>query len=525
MEMYISNNDMAAAKHSELDIGAPSDWMETPRVPANHASLERKALLKLDFFLIPIMGLYFFLSFLDRSNLGNVRIVGLQKDLHLTDHDFSMALTVTFLPYILVDLPSNLLMHKIGASTYIPLLVTLWGLVTCLQGMITNYKGLLACRFFLGLVEGGLYPASVLYMSTFYKRSELQLRIALFFGTICLSGVASGLLTYAIIELDGHWGHPGWAWVFLIEGFVTCMFGLMGFLVLPSSIEKFRFLTAAEKSLLVSRLESQNLALAVAQKYPERSSNFQTWEAFKSPHILILDVAQFACGSNTYSLAYFLPTIVQSFGHSATSTQLLTVPPFVIAFIFLVVSSFLSDRYRARGLMSGVCAVLSIIGFAIFCASGDQKVRYGSLFLSIPGAYGVVPNMTAWLADNSAPNKRKATALAFGTMTGNMGGLFSVWIFTLGHKPRYYLPTGINLGFGVVIIVCSILNTLWLRHAQATKEANRIEILKKYTLRENAAPFESEKYDPEFQESEQERLSAQAWDELGDKHPDFQYVY
>jgi len=74
MEMYISDKDMAAAKHSELDIGAPSDWMETPRVPANHASLERKALLKLDFFLIPIMGLYFFLSFLDRSNLGNVRI-------------------------------------------------------------------------------------------------------------------------------------------------------------------------------------------------------------------------------------------------------------------------------------------------------------------------------------------------------------------------------------------------------------------------------------------------------------------
>jgi len=447
----------------------------------------------------------------------------------MSDHDYSMALTVTFIPYILVDLPSNLLMYKIGPSIYIPILVTIWGLVTCLQGLVTTYHGLLVSRFFLGLVEGGLYPAAVLYLSTFYRRSELQLRIALFWGTICLAGVASGLLTYAIINLDGHWGHPGWAWVFLIEGFATSMFGLMGFFFLPSSIEKIGILTDAEKSLLVSRLKLSSFSpsettLKSFESF-EKSSTFQTWEAFKSPHILILDVAQFACVSNIYSIAYFAPTVVNTFGYSPTATQLFTVPPFAAAFVFVVLISYLSDRYQARGTMSSICALLSIIGFAIFYASGHETVRYGSLFLSIPGAYGVSPNMTAWVADNSAPNKRKATALAFATMVGNMGGLFSVWIFTLGHKPRYHLPTAINIAFGVVIILSCFLNTMWLRHAQAKKVNKRHRILEKYSVYEDSADLAPGKDGSQSQISRQMTLSAQAWDELGDKHPDFKYVY
>ncbi|OAV92306.1 hypothetical protein PTTG_03927 [Puccinia triticina 1-1 BBBD Race 1] len=524
-----------------------------PPAKASKTALERNAVRKLDFLLMPILGLYFFLSFLDRANLGmtcstspifiqigladlkliqflktgNVRIVGLQTDLRMTDYDYSMALTMTFIPYILVDLPSNLLIRRIGAGIHIPLMVTIWGLVTCLQGLVTSYHGLLVSRFFLGLVEGGLYPGTVLYLSTFYTRTELQLRIALFWGTICMAGVASGLLTYAIINLDGHWGHPGWGWVFLIEGFVTSCFGILGFFILPSSIHqlKFNFLTDEEKSFLVSRSQKTCApslsSSAFATKYPTIR---QVWEAFKSPHVIMVNVAQFACASNIYSLAYFTPTVVHTFGYSPTDTQLFTVPPFALGFIFLLGLSYWSDRHQARGLMSSLSAVLSIIGFAIFYASGDQKVRYGSLFFSIPGAYGVSPCLTAWTADNSAPHERKATALALGTMIGNSGGLFSVWIFTLGHKPRYHLPTAINLAFGVMIIVCSILNTVWLGHAQRNKVIKRHKILKKYTLCQAGGDLVAGKK-PNFHSPEQEMLFEEAWDHLGDQHPDFKYVY
>ncbi|PLW21970.1 hypothetical protein PCANC_04373 [Puccinia coronata f. sp. avenae] len=506
-----------AIKVVKQDWEKSLDFIAAPDIQASRNSFERNALLKMDLLLVPILGLYFFLSFLDRSNLGNVRIVGLQKDLSMTDFDYSMALTVTFIPYILVEPFANLLMYQIGPSIHIPLLVTIWGLVTCLQGLVTSYHGLLVARFFLGFVEGGLYPAAVLYLSTFYKGSELQLRIALFYGTICAAGVASGLLTYAIINLDGRWGHPGWAWVFLIEGFATSMCGVMGFYFLPASIDKIKFLKNAEKNFLVSRLMEVNQASSAATaECTERSTAFQTWAAVKSIHIMILDVAQFAAISNLFGIAYFTPTVVNTFGYSPTTTQLFTVPPFAVAWIFVVSTSYLSDRYHARGLIASICAMFSITGFAIFYASSHQHVRYGSLFLSIPGAYSVAPNMSAWLADNSAPYKRKAAALAFGTMVGNSGGLFSVWIFTLGHKPRYHLPTAVNLAFGVVVILCCGLNTLWLRHAQKTKVARREEILEKYTLCGT---------DRALAPGEQDVLTAQAWEDLGDRHPDYKYVY
>ncbi|POW04086.1 hypothetical protein PSTT_10632, partial [Puccinia striiformis] len=554
---------------------------------ARDAALVKRAKLKLDLLLLPILGLFFFLSFLDRANLG------LQKDLHMTDYDFSMALTV----------------HKIGAGIQIPLTVTIWGLITCLQGLVTSYRGLLVSRFFLGLVEGGLYPAVVLYLSTFYTRSELQLRIALFWGTICISGAASGLLTYAIIKLHGHWGHPGWAW---IEGFFTVIFGIIGFFVLPSSIGTVKILTDAEKRCLISRLgpawmssTSFTSSATYIQRYPAKSTILQVWEAFKSPHVILLSIAQFGCASNIYSLAYFAPTIrVLSHHHpvvhrcykaplgSHVSTRcnhqltfsavnLNAVPPFAVGFIFLVGMSYWSDKRQTRAHASVISAVLSIIGFAIFYASSSAKVRYGSLFISIPGAYAVSPSLGAWTADNSEPHKRKATAIRTWSHGGKLRRIiqclgkslhsdlqepnfgltqvvffcFQFWgslDFCIGEKAeippsdciQYILVSRTYLAFldipqafqvlkgnlcslATLNIqrVCCILNTIWLSHAQKKKVAKRSDILEKFGLRSASASFKQEENESQDQLSEHDMMSAKAWDDLGDQHPDFKYIY
>ncbi|KAA1079186.1 hypothetical protein PGT21_003013 [Puccinia graminis f. sp. tritici] len=315
----------------EEQAATPGQTMNQKEKPglsdASTSPLERRALLKLDLFIIPMVTLCFFFSYLDRSNLGNVRIVGLQKDLQMSDYDFSMALTVTFIPYILVELPSMLTMRRVGAGIQIPLTVIIWGVVTFLHGFVKTYRGLLVARFFLGLVEGGLYPGLILYLSMFYNKAELQLRIGLFFSTMCLSGVVSGLLTYAIVKLDGRWGHPGWSWVFMIEGIVTTIFGIITLLFLPSSIKKTKFLTDEEKTILIARLERNNGSNTVSsttltERFPAKSTSQQVWEAFKSPHVIMLSAAQFASANNISSLAYFTPTIIHSFGYSPTATQL-----------------------------------------------------------------------------------------------------------------------------------------------------------------------------------------------------------
>ncbi|KAI9612941.1 hypothetical protein H4Q26_010210, partial [Puccinia striiformis f. sp. tritici PST-130] len=151
----------------------------------------------------------------------------------------------------------------------------------------------------------------------------------------------------------------------------------------------------------------------------------------------------------------------------------------------------------------------------------DYKVRYGSLFISMPGAYAVVPSLAAWATSNSAPYRRKASTIAITAISGGFGGLLCVWVFVIASKPRYYLPTGLSIAFGVALIICCILNTIWLKRAQEIKSRRRNQILNKFSIQSPGADSSVD----EMVENERALLSAQAWDHLGDQHPDFKYTF
>jgi MFS family permease len=156
------------------------------------------------------------LSFIDRVNIGNARIGGLQTDLKMTDYQYSLALTITYIPYIIIEIPAGLMVKRIGANIFLPTMVILWGLITTLQGLVNSYQGLMVVRFFLGLCEGGLLPGITLVMSRFYKRDQIQLRMALLFTAASLAGAFSGLLASAILNMEGRAGHRGWQWIFIL---------------------------------------------------------------------------------------------------------------------------------------------------------------------------------------------------------------------------------------------------------------------------------------------------------------------
>jgi MFS family permease len=136
----------------------------------------------------------------------------------------------------------------------LPTMLTLWGIVTTLQGVVKSYHGLLAARFFLGLLEGGVFPGLVLYLSFFYPRQQLQWRISAFFSMASLSGAFSGLLAYGIVNMHGVGGRPGWAWIFILEGLFTFLFGLTSYFLLPPTPSHAPFFTEKEKAYVVSRL-------------------------------------------------------------------------------------------------------------------------------------------------------------------------------------------------------------------------------------------------------------------------------
>ena len=162
---------------------------------------------------MPVLALLFLCSFLDRTNVGNAKILGLEKYLHINDNQYARGLAIFFAFYIASELPSNLVIKKISPKIWLPFLTTVWGIVGMCLGFVQNYAGFLVVRAFLGAAEGGLLPGMVLYLSSMYTREELALRIGLFYTTASLSGAFGGLLARGLSAISTTSGvDAGWRW-------------------------------------------------------------------------------------------------------------------------------------------------------------------------------------------------------------------------------------------------------------------------------------------------------------------------
>ncbi|KAF9459787.1 major facilitator superfamily domain-containing protein [Collybia nuda] len=438
-------------------------------------ALERVVWRKIDFWLLPVVSMFYFLSFLDRSNIGNARVAGLQKDLKMTNQQYSIALTVTYVPYIVAELPSNLLLRYVGPNLMLPTMLALWGVVTTLQGVVHNYSGLLACRFFLGLLEGGVFPGLVLYLSFFYPRQQLQWRISLFFSTASISGAFSGLLAFGIVNMNGIGNRPGWAWIFILEGLFTVVFGLSTYFLLPRTPSHARFLNENEKAYVVARLRETG-----ATGHDDGADDFswrEVWQACTLPQVWMLAVIFFFDGVVLYGLAYFTPSILQGLGYTATRAQLMSVPPFATAFFVNLISAYISDRYHCRGFVTMFTCTLCVIGFAMYLGSQSASVKYGSLFLSITGTYCAAPALSTWSANNAAPHARRATAIAIGFIMTNSGGILATWLLgALSPPPLYRKATITLLIMSILMVVVAGMNTYYLWSQNKKKATIRATI-------------------------------------------------
>ncbi|KAJ7060138.1 major facilitator superfamily domain-containing protein [Mycena amicta] len=423
---------------------------------------------KMDYWVLPLVTLFWLLSFLDRTNIGNAKVAGLMKDLKLTPQQYSIALTVTYVPYIVAELPSNLLLKIIGPHLMLPTMLTLWGVVTTCQGTVKTYHGLLACRFFLGLLEGGVFPGLVLYLSYFYPRHKLQIRIAGFFSAAAFSGAFGGIMAYGIINLNGKLGHSGWQWIFIIEGAITIFIGLVAFFLWPPSVEKARFLTEEEKIYVTGRLRADGAIHRDAGE--DEFSWSEVPKAFKSIQVLLLGIMFFFAGTTLFALAYFTPSILTGLGYTAAKAQLMSVPPYSVAFVLSVLTAYLADKYSCRGIVTAFSAVLCTVGFAMFLTSTNHHVQYGSLFLSIPGTYIMAPTLSTWNANNSAPHVRRATAIAIGFSMTNSGGILSTWLLgSLSPAPHYTMGTRLLLAFSVATFFVALITSAYLQRENKKK--------------------------------------------------------
>ena len=405
---------------------------------------------------------------------------------------------ITFIPYICIEIPSNMVMKKIGARWMLPALCISWGIVTTLQCLMQGYSGLIACRFFIGLCEGGVFPGFVLYLSEFYRRDEIHRRIALLYGGASIAGAFSGLLAAAIEKMNGIGGLAGWRWIFLLEGLITVIFGFIAFFLMPNTPKDVFTFTEEQKDYCLRRLASDS-------KVSDGQSAVQfkhLWDCLKDPHFWNVLIMSFAVGFVAQGVSYFTPSVVLTFGFSTTNTQLLTVPPFMFAFFSTMIASFMSDRYHCRGLVSIATAGMGVIGCILnFCGS-SLGLRYTSLFLLVAGIYSCAPTVLAWIPNNSAGYGKRACAVAIGFVVSNAGGVAGVWIYPTKDAPRYLYASKFNISFLGLTLVLAGVQILLLRNLNSQKVQKREETL-----------------------SGVEHLSlSEQMEVLGDRHPEFKYI-
>ncbi|KFH42066.1 putative transporter-like protein [Hapsidospora chrysogenum ATCC 11550] len=369
---------------------------------------EKKLLLRQDLRIIPLSAGIYLLCYLDRSNIGNAKVLNsdtgddLLSDTGMTAYQYTIALMVFLIAYALFEIPSNYFLKRLRPSRWIAFLMFSWGAITMGLGGTNSYAAVAVTRFLLGVFEA----AAILASAT-------------------LAGAFGGAIAYGVGHMNQVRGLSGWRWLFILEGMPSVVSALFVWFLLPDYPETARWLSAEEKFLAAHRL---------AQQGSKGSSASMTWEDAKSTllewrlwcHYIFKDL----------------------------EAQLMTVPPYACAYVATLAASWSADHHNACALHS---VAFSLIGAAGFIASAVLPAdaftyRYGCLIVAASGSFACIPPLLGWLSSNLHSTAAIGLAIALNISMGAPGQIVGVWIYTADEAVRGY-PTGhwINAGFLIMV--------------------------------------------------------------------------
>ncbi|KAI0634516.1 MFS general substrate transporter [Trametes polyzona] len=404
---------------------------------------ERRLWRKVDLRLLPILITMYLVGAIDRGNIGNAKLQGLLTELNLTGNEYNIAL-------------------KLRPSRWLPGIALAWGIIATLNGIVKNYAQLVGVRVCLGIAEAGLAPGVFYYVTMWYPRHMVQYRIGLFWGGATFSGAFSGLLAFGISFMSGKAGLLGWSWIFIIEGLITIVVAIVAFFVLVDFPDTASFLTPVERAYLVHWKKYDNSSVGEEEHFEMR----QLWETIFNWKVIVCCLINASVITPVYGITLFLP-----FGFNTVISQLLSVPPYVLATITVVAWSKWSDirQMRSPSIFAGL--ILCLIGFSINAANVPIGVRYFGTFLVVTGSYAGFPGNVSWMGNNTVGHYRRGIAIGMQVMFANAGGAIACNIYRVQDAPRYLLGHAVELGFVCMGLVLLPVMVITYMRANARRDA------------------------------------------------------
>ncbi|KAI5924202.1 major facilitator superfamily domain-containing protein [Camillea tinctor] len=433
---------------------------------------EKAVRWKQDKRIVPLSAGIYFLCYLDRSNIGNAKIMNasthddLMTETGMTNYQYTIALMVFLVAYGLFEVPSNILLKKLRPSRWIAILMFAWGALTIGLGGVHSYATVTVVRFLLGVFEAGLFPGLVYYLTFWYKSEERSIRVAFILASATLAGAFGGAIAYGIGHMNGAGGLSAWRWLFIIEGIPSCLSSIIVWLFLPDYPEDAKWLTTQERDLAVQRLALEgSKGQAKAMTWEDAKETLTDWRLWG--HYVVY----FGISVPFSSLSLFTPSITAGLGYKDLEAQLMTVPPYAVAYVVQILTSWSADHFNARGLHSAALATVGAVGFLASAAlpADAYQSRYGCLIVAASGAFACIPPLLGWLSSNifSTASVGLAIALNIG-LGGAPGQIVGVWIYKANEAKAGY-PTGHWTNAALLFLVAAGCVMLRLYYARRNK--------------------------------------------------------
>ncbi|KAL3463704.1 major facilitator superfamily domain-containing protein [Aspergillus heterothallicus] len=468
-------SDLKTAENEPSTASIHSGSLEAQTEIKEDTALSRRVTRKIDVRVVPMLCALYLTAYLDRTNIGNARLLGLEDELGMPSNGYNTAVWVFYLTFVLMEVPSNLIMSHSGVppNYWLGVSMTLLGIVTMCQGFTHSPGPLYACRAIMGIFEGSLGPAAALMMGAYYRKHEFALRYTCFTTSALVGASFSSFLAYAINFMDGVQGISSWRWIFILEGLFNILVALCTFFILPRFPAESKFLTPEEKNHLLTRLHAERGDEAESlsgQPWRSLFLNWQTW---------VNILAYFGADMSAAAISQFSPTILNQLGWTANQANLRNVPIWLVGALIALSTSLISGKLQIRFPFIIAAGTLCMVGWAIQLAQvSSPGVRYFALYFIAAGGFVQLPLLVSWLSANTVGRPKKAVAHALQIGLGNSANFVSANVFIKGESPRY--PTGFTAGLAITVIgmvAAGVLEfVLWRMNCAADKREARGEV-------------------------------------------------
>ncbi|KAI9031152.1 major facilitator superfamily domain-containing protein [Hyaloraphidium curvatum] len=433
----------------------------------------------IDWHLLPIIFFKFLFLNLDRFNISNALTGGIMKDIGATLDTMNLGATLLLVGFCVFEIPSNMVIMRVGAHRWLPFLMVCWGLVSTFQVpdvwqmFITDTTSFLITRFLIGAFEAGWIPGVVLYFSFHYKRGELATRLAVFWSCNQVSAAISGVLAYGILQMNGIAGLKGWQWLFALEGGATVLVGIASFWLVPDSPCYNKALTERQRQIAVTRLIRDDPHKGGSAR--AHVSLAEVWAAVGDwnvwPNLLFAFIVMLI----NSGYGFYLPLIIQSFGFSALNSNLLTIPGQIVALILGLGSGFISDRLRIKWqvILFGLGGLL--LGYILNICIPATRSQAGAYVASIITVGFFLPWHSvnaSWQAANVAPAGKRAIVFSMYIISVNIAGALGVWLYRDDDRPYFRRALSVSIVLVAVaagIVILRRLQLQWLNKLRQGK--------------------------------------------------------